>query len=169
MFSNLILPLAAVMLFGVGTAFAEPGAEGAAEAPPYEGHMNDTDADKDGAVSDEESAARAGKKFDEIDTDKDGTVSTDEMDQYREAEKAKREAARASREAEMKKKYHEKVDPDGDGKITRDEFIKNAADRHEKMDANSDGKVTKDEIKRPRGERRSHEGPAKSGEAPAQE
>lgn len=148
MFSNLILPLAAVLLFGAGTAFAEPGTEKAAEAPPHES------TEKEGGVSGEESAARAGKKFDEIDADKDGAVSTVEMDKYREAEKAKREAARATREPEMKKKYHEKIDPDGDGKITRDEFIKNANERHTGMDGDGNGTVSREEFHEGRKARR---------------
>lgn len=170
MFTNLILPLAAVLLLGTGTAFAETDDKSGARAG-HENPMAEFDADKDGAISNEESAAKAAKKFDEIDANKDGSVSLDEMDKYREAEKAKHEAKRAERAAEMKKKHQEKVDPDGDGKITKEEFMKGAAERHSKMDGNGDGKVTKEEMKEKFGEHRKGRGermkPPVDGAAPA--
>ncbi len=171
MFSNLFLSVAAVLLFGTGAAFAAPESDAAGDPPVQrESPMDDLDTDKDGAISSEESAARANKKFDEIDADKDGSVTMEEMDTYRATEKSKHEERRAGRAAEMRKKHQEKVDPDGDGKITRDEFVQNAAERHVKNDTDGDGKVTRDEFKERfegrregrgegRGERRSRETP----------
>ena len=154
MFTNLIMPLAAVLLLGTGTAFAESSDKPSADRPSHESPIADIDTDKDGAVSTEESSAHAAKKFDEIDTDKDGFASMEEMSKYRSAE-------RAARAHEAKSKYQKKVDPDGDGKITRDEFMKNAAERHSKNDTNADGKVTKEEVKaRFDGHRKGGEGPS---------
>ena len=42
------------------------------------------------------------------------------------------------------------ADGNGDGVISRDEFMARAAERFEKMDANGDGSLSKDEMKRPR-------------------
>lgn len=145
MFSNLVLPLAAVLLLGSGLAVSEARAEGKGARPEIKA-LADVDADKDGAISAEESAAMASKKFDEIDKNKDGSVGVDELEKYREAEKAQRMEERKKREAEMKKMYREKVDPDGDGKITREEFMKSAAERQKAEDLNGDGKITKEEI-----------------------
>ncbi len=143
---SLVLPLAAVLLLGTGVAFAEPSSAPADnKGAGHERPLAEMDADKDGAISADESAAQATKKFDEIDKDKDGSVSLDELDKYRDAEKAKREAEMKKREGEMKQKYRAKVDPDGDGKITKDEFLKSAAERQKKMDVDGDGKVTKEE------------------------
>lgn len=162
MFSNLLLSAAAVLLVGTGAAFAETKAPSGDGKAPHEKFMSEIDTDKDGSVSAAKSDAQAAKKFEEFDANKDGSVSLDEMDKHHEAEKAKREAARAEREAEMKKKYQSKVDPDGDGKITKEEFLKNAKERHAKMDANGDGKVTKDEMKKGHGKR----GPKGDGPKP---
>lgn len=161
MFANFLLSAAAVLLMGTGVAFAAgPGDD----KPAYEKPMADIDTDKDGSVSTAESEAHAAKKFEEFDADKDGSVSLDEMEKFHATEKAKREAARAEREAEMKKKYQAKVDPDGDGKISKDEFLKNAKERHAKMDANGDGTVTKEEAKERRGKR--GDGPKGDGPKP---
>lgn len=145
MFTNMILPLAAVLLLGTGAAFAESG-EKPDERPARAPYMDPYDTDKDGQISAEEAAAKAEKKFGEIDADKDGKISLDEMDKYREAEKLEREAKRAEREEAMKKKYREKIDPDGDGHVTKEEFLKNASERHTKMDADGDGKVSKGDL-----------------------
>lgn len=51
---------------------------------------------------------------------------------------------------EGKKDRFAKTDTNGDGVISRDEFMARAAKRFEKMDANGDGSLSKDEMKRPR-------------------
>lgn len=170
MFVNLVLPLAAVLLLGTGVAFAEPTSAPADDKESgHERPLAEMDADKDGAVSAEEAEARATQKFEEIDTDKDGSVSLDEMDKYREAEKAKREAEMKKHEDQMKQKYRAKVDPDGDGKITKEEFVKSAAEHQKKMDVNGDGKVTKEEAMERRNNRheaRKEKVRARQGENP---
>lgn len=50
------------------------------------------------------------------------------------------------------KAYYEKIDANGDGMISRDEFVKNATERMDKrfsaLDADGDGMVSKDEMKK---------------------
>lgn len=41
-----------------------------------------------------------------------------------------------------------KIDTDGDGVISRDEFMARAAKRFAKMDANGDGRLSKNEMRR---------------------
>lgn len=47
-----------------------------------------------------------------------------------------------------------KYDANGDGKITREEFMSMAGKRFDKMDANGDGSLSKGEMKRPHKKRR---------------
>ena len=46
-----------------------------------------------------------------------------------------------------KHSYMEKVDTDGDGAISKAEFLASKEARFDKMDADSDGLITKDEMK----------------------
>lgn len=43
-----------------------------------------------------------------------------------------------------------KYDANGDGAVSRDEFLAKAAERFSKMDANGDGKLSEDEMKKKR-------------------
>jgi hypothetical protein len=59
-------------------------------------HMfDDTDTNKDGAISKEEWLAKGDKMFSEIDTNKDGKVSQDEMKAHHETKRAEMEKHRA--------------------------------------------------------------------------
>ena len=44
-------------------------------------------------------------------------------------------------------KYLQKVDKDGDGAISKEEFLAHGEERFNKMDADKDGKVTREEMK----------------------
>ena len=63
-------------------------------------------------------------------------------------------AAGHHKSGEGKQDRFAKYDANGDGKISRDEFLSMAGERFEKMDANGDGSLSKDEMKRPHKKRR---------------
>lgn len=149
MITKFTLLATAALLMGSGVVFAQESEE---KAPPPEAQarhaemMKEIDTDGDGAVSSAESAARAEKMFEEIDTDKDGAVTPEEMQAHHKADKERHMM-------EKRKRMMEKSDPDGDGKISKDEFLKNAAERNARLDSDGDGKVTKDEAKAARKEK----------------
>lgn len=62
-------------------------------------------------------------------------------------------ASGADSEKGGKASRFDKMDTNGDGKISRDEFVAMAAKRFDKMDANGDGSLSQDEMKRPRKQR----------------
>jgi len=47
----------------------------------------------------------------------------------------------------MMEKIFSEQDANGDGSVSKDEFVAHSTKRFDEMDANKDGKVTKDEIK----------------------
>lgn len=172
--SKLILPVVAALLLGSSSmAYAKDAAATAPAQPPVAEKndavkhtgFEDRDANKDGFVDMDEIAKFAATQYDSFDADKDGTVTTAEMDEHHSARRAlwekKHDQAETDRPKitpemkervkaradERRKKYHETIDPDHDGKITKDEFVKNAIARHKDMDSDGDGKVSKEEIR----------------------
>lgn len=102
------------------------------------------DTNGDGVVSAEEIAAAREARFDKMDVDGDGYLT--EAD--REAAKAKHEAKRADRMEKRRAKREEhraEIDTDGDGKISREEFMAAESGRLAQMDADGDGNITKEE------------------------
>lgn len=132
--------------------------------------------------------AKVDQRFAKMDTNGDGTIDAAEMTAHREAMKAARAEKRAAmseadkarmeqRRAAMKERKAERVaageaprekrakggwlarvDANGDGMITREEFTAPAMQRFDKMDANNDGIVTPEERKAARGARASARG-----------
>ena len=76
------------------------------------------------------------RHFDTADANRDGQLSRDEMRAFHQAQRAKLRG-----------------DLDGDGKVSRAEFLAKAAERFERLDANRDGFVSADEAKASRGHR----------------
>lgn len=170
---KLILPVAAVLLFSTGFAYAETavpaGVESAAAAEKplvtRRPMLKDMDRNQDGFVDLTEVEAFTTEQFDLIDNNKDGIITAEEMDTYHHSRRGVWEKQRDPSKADvpgmtpeaaahLKAKAHERrkdhfasVDPDGDGKITKEEFLNSARERHTKMDLDGDSKVTKEEIR----------------------
>ncbi|MGF1462051.1 MAG: EF-hand domain-containing protein [Maricaulaceae bacterium] len=93
------------------------------------------DLNGDGAVSRAEMTEVRVRTFDAIDADGDGMASLAEMDTYKSERARNRGFERRS------------LDADGDGVVTRDEYLSQDARLFERFDANSDDQVTRQEIR----------------------
>lgn len=90
----------------------------------------------DAAVTREESQAKAAEMFDGMDKNKDGVIKEAEEDT------AVLAAGPAGR---MIASALHRADTDGDGKLTREEFLASQRERFDRQDADHDGKLTKAE------------------------
>lgn len=86
----------------------------------------------DATVTRAEAEARAGERFAGLDTNKDGLITAEEMLAGREG--PRRRGGGLGR-----------ADADGDGKLTKPEFVSMQLNRFDRLDANSDGQLTKAE------------------------
>ena len=108
-------------------------------------HFKKADADGNGTLSRaevEKSLPQLVGKFDSIDTNKDGQLSRGELNAWKKAHRAERQAKAAER--------FKHADTDGDGAISRAEAEKNAprlAQKFDQIDSNKDGKLTQDELR----------------------
>lgn len=134
--------------------------------------LENMDRDQDGFVDAREVETFATEQFEQIDNNKDGVITAEEMNIFHHARRGKWEKqrdpskadvpgvtsapeSRMKAKAEARRKDHfSRVDPDGDGKVTKDEFVSHAIARHKKTDADGDSKVTKDEIRKQHDERK---------------
>ncbi len=128
--------------------------------------LENMDRDQDGFVDAAEADEFTSDQFDQIDNNKDGFITAEEMDTYHHSrrgiwEKERKgdvegapqmppevEARLKARAAAHNKERFSSVDPDGDGKVTKEEFLKHAQERHKKMDLDGDGKVSREELKK---------------------
>ena len=95
------------------------------------------DADKDGALTKDEITKGIESKISDNDKDGDGAVSLEEF---------KAEWAKLTQDRMVR--AYQKMDRDGNGKVTAEELKEPALDMFERMDRNDDGKIDKDDRKR---------------------
>jgi len=104
------------------------------DGPPHKGMMFEMlDANKDGTVTRAEASAAATRKFDEVDTNRDGVIS-----------QAERDAARQK----MTDEHFRKMDADGNGQISLEEFRTAHQKMHEEMRGHGDGPMMSGDIKK---------------------
>jgi Ca2+-binding EF-hand superfamily protein len=114
----------------------------AAHAQPFSGPglLARVDTNKDGQITREESAAARERMFRRLDKNKDGLIDEPEIEKARQAI--------VDRAAMMEKRLSsrwQRMDSDGDGKVSAAEFQARSA-MFELADRNGDGVVSKDEI-----------------------
>ncbi len=96
------------------------------------------DANADGSLTVDEFIGAASKRFDKADLNSDGILSEGELVARIARKQAKRRAARLIN----------RLDYNGDGKVTKDEIQNRTRKRFALLDGNDDGKVEKSEMKR---------------------
>jgi len=114
------------------------GKSGGAHAAFDQKHFDKLDANHDGVVSKDEFLASASAKFAQFDTAGDGKVTAAEI------ESAPKTQERAVRIAD---RFVKKMDANGDGVVTQDEFVAAAKARFARLDKNADGYLDADETK----------------------
>lgn len=92
------------------------------------------DANADGAITREEFMARPSQMFDRLDADHNGVIS-----------QAERDAMRAQHREGAARWEHVSPDANGDGIVSREEYVAAGAAVFTRLDANGDGQVTREE------------------------
>lgn len=143
--NRILITLALVTLPGVAAAQGVPGAH----------FIQNWDFDTDGQVTLEEVEARRGDIFYMFDQNDDGILQSEEYDLFDEARAADMEnmgghegnAMRPVDEGMMRANN----DADGDGLVSREEFVGFSATWFANMDHNGDGVITTEDFGRGRG------------------
>ncbi len=122
---------------GFGSGGFGPGKGG--PAPRF----REMDVNKDGVVTKNELAAYKQKRFAELDANKDGKVDASEIDRVI-AKRLERKKVR------MRYRFLARLDDNGDGIVTKEEFEAKGARLFRRADVNADGKVSREELARVR-------------------
>lgn len=148
MLKSSVVAAVAVAVFGVSAAVAQATPQpGQQERRGQMGQLMQADANGDGRVTKDEIRARRSQAFDRRDANKDGFVSADEAPQ--------REARRTGGGDNA---GFMRADADGDGKVSRAEFVDRDFGGFDRIDANKDGAVDRSEIAAAREQRRTKTG-----------
>jgi Ca2+-binding EF-hand superfamily protein len=154
----------------LSTALGLTALSGAALAERGHGLFQRWDTNGDGVISKEEAAAGRNAMFNKLDANGDGSIDQAEIEKARaEWRQRMNKPVKADAEADAQGKKHrgfmQRMDTDGDGKISRAEFAAAGEKMFARLDKNGDGKISKDELPK-----RHKEAPAapEGGEAPAQ-
>ncbi len=103
------------------------------------------DADKDGSVSAEEFKAFRSQKFADADKNNDGNLDAGEYEALSKVMAEKRKKAMEMAKKKKAKKHFDKMDTDGDGKISKAEFDAKGERGFIRMDKNDDGMLNMDD------------------------
>jgi hypothetical protein len=137
----LTLMLAASAITSAASAQTAPAPGPATPRPPMR-----QDANRDGVITRAEAIAQADARFAQMDTDRDGRVTGGEMRAYRAALHDRMVASGRDGPAPPPGgRKHDgmgrRMNPNGDGSVTREAFTARALKRFDRMDANHDGTI----------------------------
>jgi Ca2+-binding EF-hand superfamily protein len=124
---------------GLLLAGAALAADNAMSAKPTGSEFAAMDTNNDGKISLDEYTAHAKAKFDSMDTDHDGKVTLAELNAAYDKMGGKMNGTSAADRLK-------KLDTNGDGVISADEYQANAKAMFEKLDTNKDGFLSKAEL-----------------------
>jgi len=120
---------------GVLSGNQEGGGFGRGRGGLLGGMLRSADANKDGIITLDEALAAGEKEFARLDRNRDGGV-----------DKADGDATRKEMTDYGVKRFIHHYGADKDGKVTREQFNKKAAERFAMMDLDNDGKITRQEM-----------------------
>lgn len=130
----------AAILALAGLAAAAPAfAQGAPRPDPF----------GDATIARKDAEADAARRFDTLDTNHDGSLSPEEQAAARPQRSGgpAADGVRRSGADRMRGMMRRMMDPNGDGKVTRDEYVAAQLRRFDRMDADRDGQLTSAERK----------------------
>jgi Ca2+-binding EF-hand superfamily protein len=135
-------------LRGFGRRMGPPGGFGMRGMPGRPRFLQELDANQDGRLSKEE-LAKAAEKFDALDNNGDGQLDPQELMGMPErggpfAEMDGRRLGGAN--GDGGRSFFERMDRNGDGKVTKDELPPRMQERFDDLDQNGDGALTQEEI-----------------------
>jgi Ca2+-binding EF-hand superfamily protein len=134
---RLILALCLVLLTTTGCiglavrAVAQPG------KPDLTQLLSKADANGDGVITKAEFAEARAKMFDRLDRNHDGYLSADDKPRF---------SLRKNGNGDRLQQMVLMLDKDGDGRVSRDEFVNNPGMLFERADTNHDGQVDAAEL-----------------------
>ena len=149
---KLFLTTALIGSFGMVTApaVAQDGDNGGGKRGDIFDRM---DKDGDGKISQSEAEANAMSRFKDIDANGDDVVNDEDIDARIDAMKEENPDVpdqRFERQKQVLKAQFKRLDDNGDGKLSADEYKQSAMSRHENLDKDGNGLVTKEEIQKVR-------------------
>lgn len=127
----------AVALTATAVAQRGPGGEGDRQMRG-ERMVERFDANGDGDISKEEIETVRAQEFAAADTNGDGALTLEEV-------QAHQEAKRAERRAQRQQAMFDRLDTDGNGVLTEDEFGPREMERFDRIDSNDDGVISEAE------------------------
>jgi Ca2+-binding EF-hand superfamily protein len=120
-----------------GMMMGRGGRRGGMGGEPGFSWLRGADANKDGVITQDEAIGEGMKRFTQLDRTKDGAVDQADFD-----------AMRKDMADYRVKRFIHRFGADRDGKVSREQFFKEAAERFALADLNNDGRITRDEMGR---------------------
>lgn len=124
------------------------GAAAIAQAPDRQSNRGDhirsmLDTDEDGTITSEEITAHRTAIFAEIDIDGDGTLTSEELIARHQVRRA---ARRAERKAARQARHFGRLDTDGNGGVSLEEFASGRSQMLGRLDKDGDGNLSAEEL-----------------------